>query len=95
MIPTIGLSIAISPFKRKKDMRFTAEHHRPLIFKTPEIKTSGVTVEAQTGFEPVRTGVADHCLTAWLLRHTPRVGLEPTTLRLTAECSAIELSRII
>ena len=26
---------------------------------------------------------------------TPRVGLEPTTLRLTAECSAIELSRII
>lgn len=23
----------------------------------------------------------------------PRVGLEPTTLRLTAECSAIELSR--
>ena len=25
---------------------------------------------------------------------TPRVGLEPTTLRLTAECSAIELSRI-
>ena len=25
---------------------------------------------------------------------TPRVGLEPTTLRLTAECSTIELSRI-
>ena len=25
----------------------------------------------------------------------PRVGLEPTTLRLTAECSAIELSRIM
>ena len=25
--------------------------------------------EAQTGFEPVDTGVADHCLTAWLLRH--------------------------
>ena len=25
----------------------------------------------------------------------PRVGLEPTTLRLTAECSTIELSRII
>ncbi len=29
----------------------------------------GVFQEAQTGFEPVRTGVADHCLTAWLLRH--------------------------
>ncbi len=26
-------------------------------------------VEAQTGFEPVDTGVADHCLTTWLLRH--------------------------
>ena len=25
--------------------------------------------EAQTGFEPVDTGVADHCLTTWLLRH--------------------------
>ena len=25
--------------------------------------------EAQTGFEPVNTGVADHCLTTWLLRH--------------------------
>ena len=28
-------------------------------------------------------------------RLTPRVGLEPTTTRLTAECSTIELSRII
>ena len=26
-------------------------------------------LEAQTGFEPVDTGVADHCLTTWLLRH--------------------------
>ena len=64
--------------------------------KTPEtISFRGLSGEAQTGFEPVDTGVADHCLTTWLLRHTPRVGLEPTTLRLTAECSAIELSRII
>ena len=64
--------------------------------KTPEtISFRGPSGEAQTGFEPVDTGVADHCLTTWLLRHTPRVGLEPTTLRLTAECSAIELSRII
>ncbi len=29
----------------------------------------GVFQEAQTGFEPVDTGVADHCLTTWLLRH--------------------------
>ncbi len=34
--------------------------------------------KAQTGFEPVDTGVADHCLTTWLLRHpmTP-TGIEP------------------
>ena len=25
--------------------------------------------EAQTGFEPVNDGVADRCLTTWLLRH--------------------------
>ena len=25
--------------------------------------------EAQTGFEPVNQGVADPCLTTWLLRH--------------------------
>ena len=39
-------------------------------------------------------GVADPCLTTWLCRHAPRVGLEPTTTRLTAECSTIELSRM-
>ena len=91
--------------------------------------------EASTGFEPVDTGVADHCLTTWLRRRTyndsrgnrtpvtavkgrcldrltmepyhagsessgctqfpaaPQVGLEPTTTRLTAECSTIELLR--
>ena len=39
-------------------------------------------------------GVADPRLTTWLCRQiAPRVGLEPTTLRLTAECSTIELSR--
>ena len=31
--------------------------------------------------------------TRHLATNTPRVGLEPTTLRLTAECSTIELSR--
>ena len=29
----------------------------------------------------------------WLILLAPQVGLEPTTLRLTAECSAIELLR--
>ena len=38
--------------------------------KTPEtISFRGPSGEAQTGFEPVDTGVADHCLTTWLLRH--------------------------
>ena len=34
-------------------------------------------------------------ITIYGLFKTPRVGLEPTTTRLTAECSTIELSRII
>ena len=38
--------------------------------------------------KPVNTSV-------YGLSLTPRVGLEPTTTRLTAECSTIELSRII
>lgn len=37
--------------------------------KTSETFISEVFLEAQTGFEPVDTGVADHCLTTWLLRH--------------------------
>lgn len=35
---------------------------------TPKATSFGVFQEAQTGFEPVDTGVADHCLTTWLLR---------------------------
>ena len=34
-------------------------------------------------------------VSAFPLPQAPRVGLEPTTTRLTAECSTIELSRII
>ena len=63
-----------------------------------------------TGIEPVLPPWKGDVLTAWprslvmstyktsfaLLKHkTPRVGLEPTTPRLTAVCSTIELSRII
>ena len=47
--------------------------------KNPEtISFRDLSGEAQTGFEPVDTGVADHCLTTWLLRHimTP-TGFEP------------------
>ena len=49
-----------------------------------------------TGIEPVLPPWKGDVLTAWpwgLIRLAPRVGLEPTTPRLTAECSTIELSR--
>ncbi len=49
--------------------------------KNPENQNFQGFLEAQTGFEPVRTGVADHCLTAWLLRRKYHVmtptGIEP------------------
>ena len=52
-----------------------------------------------TGIEPVLPPWKGDVLTAWprslIFKKTPRVGLEPTTLRLTAECSTIELSRNI
>ena len=50
-----------------------------------------------TGIEPVLPPWKGDVLTAWPwgLKKTPRVGLEPTTTRLTAECSTIELSRKI
>ncbi len=45
----------------------------------------------QAGFEEIKTGQA--IITNHLSCLAPRVGLEPTTLRLTAACSTIELSR--
>ena len=62
-----------------------------------------------TGIEPVLPPWKGDVLTAWPWsrvlsplgvsnvsdKKTPRVGLEPTTTRLTAECSTIELSRKI
>ena len=57
-----------------------------------------------TGIEPVLPPWKGDVLTAWPRSHilfinvdkkTPRVGLEPTTSRLTAVRSTIELSRII
>ncbi len=45
----------------------------------------------QAGFEEIKTGQA--ITTNHLSCLAPRVGLEPTTLRLTAACSTIELSR--
>ena len=52
------------------------------------------------GFEPLLPPWKGGVLTAWpwsriIWLKTPRVGLEPTTPRLTAVCSTIELSRII
>ena len=66
-----------------------------------------ITEMTPTGIEPVLPPWKGDVLTAWPWSHiyllhknilhkiTPRVGLEPTTTRLTAECSTIELSRII
>ncbi len=34
-------------------------------------------------------------ISKWLKKMAPQVGFEPTTLRLTAECSAIELLRSV
>ena len=40
------------------------------------------------GFEPTDDGVRVRCLTAWRYPcMAPQVGLEPTTNRLTADCS--------
>ena len=51
----------------------------------------------RAGFEPALPPWKGGVLTPWPTDHmkTPRAGLEPATLRLTAGCSAIELSRII
>ena len=50
------------------------------------------------GFEPPIRELQSHALplgygTIFFYKETPRVGLEPTTPRLTAACSTIELSR--
>ena len=56
-------------------------------------------LEVPDGFEPTIRVLQTHALplgygTIFIIEKTPRVGLEPTTPRLTAECSTIELSRI-
>ena len=45
--------------------------------------------------EKIRTRVQSETLGSDYIGLAPQVGLEPTTTRLTAECSAIELLRII
>ena len=58
--------------------------------------TTPAKLVTRTGIEPVLPPWKGDVLTAWpRSQKTPRVGLEPTTTRLTAECSTIELSRII
>ena len=52
-------------------------------------------LEATTGFGPVIRVLQTHALPLGYVAMAPRVGLEPTTTRLTAECSTIELSRNI
>ena len=42
--------------------------------------------KAQTGFEPVDTGVADHCLTTWLLRHNDSDGNRTRVTAVKGRC---------
>ena len=75
----------------------------------PQLITASQKLVTPTGIEPVLPPWKGDVLTAWPWsrvlsplgvsnvsdKKTPRVGLEPTTTRLTAECSTIELSRKI
>ena len=63
------------------------------------IFNSELTLNDSDGNRTRVTAVKGRCLNRLTMepkkKKTPRVGLEPTTTRLTAECSTIELSRII
>ena len=49
-----------------------------------------------SGWNPAKLGEVQGGVALKLLKRlAPQVGLEPTTLRLTAECSAIELLRSV
>ena len=60
---------------------------------------SHIGIDDSNGNRTRVTAVKGRCLNRLTMepkkKKTPRVGLEPTTTRLTAECSTIELSRII
>ena len=61
ILPTTGRIRDFNPLETCAARRTTQKTLKVLNFQSFE--------EAQTGFEPVDTGVADHCLTTWLLRH--------------------------
>ena len=61
-------------------------HPGPLVLRTAPLKYP----PPHLAFRYVRKGAVLRVAT---YEKTPRVGLEPTTTRLTAECSTIELSR--
>ena len=73
---------------KRNDILFINSHKRTLFWESFQM--------TPTGIEPVLPPWKGDVLTAWPWGlKAPRVGLEPTTTRLTAECSTIELSRII
>ena len=64
-------------------------------FPRPSIALKGINPVTQNWAEMVRINENGHLLSArnLLIKLAPQVRLELTTLRLTAECSAIELLR--
>ena len=61
-------------------------------FKCP-IKTQQKNIFSNVPLKPQKICIKKEACASYFYK-TPRVGLEPTTLRLTAECSAIELPGI-
>ena len=72
----------VSSKRRRPDLNWWWRCCRPLPYHlatTPQV--------TPTGFEPMLPPWKGGVLTTWPRSQTPRVGLEPTTARLTAACS--------
>ena len=90
-----GLLVPMQTSMQEKIVPFCATFHprQPLCHKgLQRLANSGCVTPDQTGFRRKHEKTAgSKCFQRFTC--APQVGLEPTTLRLTAECSAIELLR--